>query len=94
MASKIVVSNSLQKPLLVVIEPWAEDYVLTPAETLTFTALESGEDFYYSMVVEQEGAVILLYTEGSLDRVVAHTDDGKLVEYGYNRHLNPNYPKP
>jgi|GEM_PF-6426267 len=94
MASKIVVNNRSQKPLLVVIEPWAEDYVLTPKETLTFTALESGEDFYYSMVVEQDGEVILLYAEGAFDRVVAHTDDGKLIEFGYNRHLNPNYPKP
>lgn len=93
MASKIVVTNSSKKPLLVVIEPWAEDYVLTPGEALSFTALESGEDFYFSMVVQADGNSILLYTEGALDRVVAHTDDGKLVEYGYNRHLNPDYPK-
>ncbi|QSQ13768.1 hypothetical protein [Myxococcus landrumensis] len=92
MKSKLMVTNSAEHPLLVVIEPMAEDYILVPGESLSFVAQEIGEDFYFSMVL-RSAEEMLVYVEGSVERVVAYDSEGNVVEYGHNRHLNPNYPK-
>ncbi|NOK11450.1 hypothetical protein [Corallococcus exercitus] len=92
MESKISVFNSSSRPRVVVIEPLAEDYVLSPGETLVFAAEDVEGEFYFAIDVRGEDEV-LIYTEGMCGAVVARTRDGERVEFGYNRHLNPSYPK-
>ncbi|WP_338863786.1 hypothetical protein [Myxococcus stipitatus] len=92
MNSKLSMTNFSERPLLVVIEPMAEDYILTPDESLVFIAQEADEEFYFSVVVRGDTEV-LVYIEGKCAGVVAYNREGNVVEYGYNRHLNPDYPK-
>lgn len=91
MGTKVAVFNSSDSPKCVMIEPIAEDYVLTPHETLVFVAEDPEEDFYFSIDARDTGEV-LVYAEGMCKGVVARTLDGRRVEFGYNRHLNPDYP--
>lgn len=83
---KMVIANYSFKPLLVMLEPWGEDYTLKPKEQFEIIAEDCETDFYYS--VSYENDYVAVYAEGGsgreYPRVYSH---GSEVDCGHNREL-------
>lgn len=85
---KILIANYSDKPLLMMLEPWGEDYTLKPKEGFEIITEDCGADFYYS--VSYENAWIAVYVEGgSRNEYPRVYSKGVELECGYNRELSP-----
>jgi hypothetical protein len=61
-AEKIVISNHSGHPLLVMLEPWGEDYTLRAEEKVEIVAENRGEGFYYTDAYEIDHVAV--YAQG------------------------------
>jgi hypothetical protein len=85
-AARLGVSNSRDKPQIVAVEPWADDYTLLPGEELEIVASGHGKVPWFH-VVEWDGTSQVYCEE---------TDDFKVVQNGVElkcgRNRQPNGP--
>ena len=67
--------------MLLMLEPWGEDYWLNPEDTFEITPEKPDDGFLFEM--EHRGENIAVYAEGCEYFRVVH--DGKSIECGYQR---------
>ncbi len=78
---RILITNYSDKPLLMMLEPWGEDYTLLANEEFEIIAEDCEQDFYYNIVPTEN--CISVYAEGNeYPRVYK---DGVEIDCGYNR---------
>ncbi|HLL16452.1 MAG TPA: hypothetical protein VK388_15445 [Pyrinomonadaceae bacterium] len=64
---RIRVSNDRDRFITVWLEPWGEDYGMSPGDEFEVIADGVGEDFYFHVICEEKGMKI--YAEGEAARV-------------------------
>jgi hypothetical protein len=79
--SKLGVANSRKTPLVVAVEPWANDYTLFPGEELVIVAFSDRAVPWFN-VVEWENST-QVYPEDAADFKVFQ--GGRELECGHNR---------
>jgi hypothetical protein len=82
---KINISNSLNKPLILSLEPWGEDYTLGIDEKVEIIAQDCSEDFYFHIVPHND--FMAVYAEGSGNDYPRVYSNGIELDGGYNRDL-------
>jgi hypothetical protein len=80
-SSKLVVSNSHQKPQVVVVDPWGEDYSLLPGEECEIVAYgdAAGPSFH---IVVRDGTSQVYCIDANDFQVL---QNGAKLECGHNR---------
>ena len=81
MSARIQVQNSTEKPRIVWVEPWAEDFTLLAGEQLEIIARSTTEQPWFSVVEWPESTQI--YLEGVSTFEVLQ--NGIHLECGHNR---------
>jgi hypothetical protein len=76
------VQNSTERPRIVWVEPWAEDFTLLPGEELEIVARNNSEQPWFYVVEWPESTQVYLEAASS-DFEVFQT--GKRLELGHNR---------
>ncbi len=84
---KLLISNNSNKPLLISLEPWGEDYTLKLKEEVEIIADDCEKDFYYHVVYENN--YVAVYAEGKGNEYPRVYSKGVELECGYNRNLSP-----
>jgi len=82
---KIEIANRFNKPLVLSLEPWGEDYTLKIDEEVEIIAKDCSKDFYFSIVPHND--YMAVYAEGSGNDYPRVYSNGVEVECGYNRDL-------
>jgi hypothetical protein len=82
-SSRIGIINSREKPHVIAVEPWAEDFTLLPAEELEIIAFGDTAVPWFQ-VVEREGTS-QVYCDNTLDFKVLQA--GIELKCGHNRQL-------
>lgn len=86
--AKISISNDSDKPLLISLEPWGEDYTLLAKEEVEIIAQDCGDDFYYSVVYYDD--FVAVYAEGGRrNEYLRVYIKGIELQCGYNREFSP-----
>jgi hypothetical protein len=80
-SSKLGISNSRNKPHVVAVEPWGEDYTLMPSEELELTAF-GNETVPWFHLVEWDGTSQVYCNETSAFQVM---QNGVELQCGHNR---------
>lgn len=78
---KIVIENDSDKPKILYLEPWGEDYGMMPHDKFEIIEEKANEDFYLQVIFNKD---ILVWAEGQNDaypRVYLH---GKELVCGHN----------
>jgi hypothetical protein len=82
--AKIEICNKVNHPIVIIIEPWANDYCILPGETFEITALSDKMDINsYFHVVYSENQIDV-YPEGQCDDFSVMLN-GQELECGHNR---------
>ena len=84
---KIKLINYSNKPLLLSLEPWGEDYTLREKEEVEIIAEDCGADFHFEVVYETD--YIAVYPGGSGNEYPRVFSNGVELDCGYNRELSP-----
>lgn len=85
---KILISNDSDKPLLISLEPWGEDYTLMAKEEVEIIARNCQEDFHYHVVYYND--FVAIYVEGGKgDEYPRVYRKGVELNGGYNREFSP-----
>jgi len=79
--SRIGISNSRKVPLVVAVEPWANDYTLLPGEELQVVAIGTDKSPWFE-VVEWDEACQVYCNDADSFRV---TQNGVELQCGHNR---------
>lgn len=64
------------------LEPWGEDYGMSPGDEFAVVAADVSKDFYFHIGYEEKG--LRLYAEGDA-RYVAVYQNGEALACGHNR---------
>ena len=64
------------------LEPWGEDYGMSPGDEFEVVAVDSQEGFYFHVISEENN--LKLYAEGDV-RQVAVSQSGAVLSCGHNR---------
>ncbi|MFG3587356.1 hypothetical protein [Streptomyces sp. NPDC047990] len=87
------VENSGTSPLCLFVEPYGEDYWLTPGEVFTVMSAVEGIDVWFSTQVSQDCIAVWIYEEGDPAKVVLDYQvvdaDGTFLDCG---HQTPSRP--
>ena len=75
------ISNSRVQIMLVMLEPWGEDYWLLPGENFFVKAESKSGDFWYHVDFEE---VVSVYVDGDYESVLVMQNDD-VLECGHNR---------
>jgi hypothetical protein len=84
--ARLVVSNRRTASLLVVVEPWVEDFTLLPGQELELLAVSSEQPPYFALVESDDRSEI--YIENSVEDWVV-TQGGKEIHCGHQRGEGP-----
>jgi hypothetical protein len=85
---RILITNDSDKPLLISLEPWGEDYTLVSKEEVEIIAGNCGEDFYFNVVYYND--FVAVYVEGGKgDEYPRVYSKGIELSCGYNREFSP-----
>jgi len=82
--AKLKIENKVNHPIVIIIEPWANDYCILPEETFEITALSDkmDVDFYFHVVYSEKQ--IDVWAEGHCDDFSVMLN-GQELECGHNR---------
>ena len=80
--AKIVVTNNLNRSLVVYVEPWGEDYTLLSEEYMEVIAVGTASAPWFSIVESNAGT--LLHIEGDAVESTVYQGETRL-ECGHNR---------
>lgn len=82
MERKLTVTNRSEQPVVLMLEPWGEDYWIQSGETFELFPAEPEEMFYFA--VEYRASAIAVFAEGGC-RSVRVEREGQLLECGHQR---------
>ncbi|HEY8562760.1 MAG TPA: hypothetical protein VIL74_20450 [Pyrinomonadaceae bacterium] len=86
--AKILISNDSERPLLISLEPWGEDYTLLAKEEVEIIAADCPDDFHYNVVYYND--FIAVYVEGGSGNEYPRVyRKGVELKCGYNREFSP-----
>ncbi len=80
---KIKISNKFSSPVTLMLEPWGEDYGMSPNDEFEIVAKGADETCYFHIVNSEK--FIQVYAEGKADYYPRVYQNGKLLECGHNR---------
>lgn len=85
---RILITNDSDKQLLILLEPWGEDYTLLAKEEVEIVARDCREDFYFNVVYYND--FVAVYAEGGKgDEYPRVYKKGVELKCGYNREFSP-----
>jgi len=85
---KLLITNDSDKPLLISLEPWGEDYTLLAKEEVEIIARDCRDDFHYNVVYYND--FVAVYVEGGKgDEHPGVYCQGIKLQSGYNRDFSP-----
>lgn len=79
---RIKVSNDRSSFATLWLEPWGEDYLMSPGDEFEVVAVDAEEGFYFHLAYDEKG--IQVYAEGVATRVSVY-QNSKLLSCGYSR---------
>jgi hypothetical protein len=81
-AAKLAMSNSTNRPRIVWVEPWGEDYTLMPGEELLITAEDTAEQPWFHVVELADSSQVYIEAGGAFQVL----QGSRRLECGHNRH--------
>jgi hypothetical protein len=83
-SARIVIENNTDRPRIVWVEPWGDDFTLRPKEGLEVVARNGSESLWFQVVEYNEGCQV--YIEGSLCNHDVW-QDGQVIHCGHQRQV-------
>ena len=81
LTAKIVVENNTQRPRIVWVEPWGEDYTLLPREQLEIVSRDDSQQPFVHVVERQDSTAVHVDVGGCTEII----QNGTRLECGHNR---------
>jgi hypothetical protein len=82
LTQRIKVSNERSSSITLWLEPWGEDYGMSPGDAFEVLAANVAEGFYFHVSSDEKGMKI--YAEGDANDVSVY-QSGKMLSCGHNR---------
>jgi hypothetical protein len=82
MERKLTVENRSEQPLVLMLEPWGEDYTMQPGETFGLFPVAPDDTFYFA--VQYRTTDVAVFAEGGC-RSVQVKLEGRLLDCGHQR---------
>jgi hypothetical protein len=82
--SRLGITNYGTAPLIVMVEPWANDFTLLPGESLDIIAWGFTEDSYFNLAHGGDPDYLPVYIEGPCEDWAVYQGDTEL-QCGHNR---------
>lgn len=83
-SARISIENNTDRPRIVWVEPWGEDFTLRPKEELEILARDGSEPLWFQVIEYNEGCQV--YIDGSN----CHYDvrqEGQVIQCGHQRQV-------
>ena len=82
MTQKLKISNDRSSFMTLWLEPWGEDYGMSPGDEFEVVAADAEEAFYFHVSHDEKGTKV--YAEGDA-KYVAVYQDGEMLSCGHGR---------
>ena len=82
LTKKIKVSNDRSSFATLWLEPWGEDYGMSPGDEFEVVAVDAEESFYFHIADDEKGMKV--YAEGDARHVSVY-QNGEMLSCGHNR---------
>ena len=82
LTQRIKISNDRSSFVTLWLEPWGEDYGMSPGDEFEVAAAEAEEGFYFNVACDEKG--IKVYAEGGAKQVSVY-QAGEMLSCGHNR---------
>jgi hypothetical protein len=79
---RIKITNDRSTFVTLWLEPWGEDYGMSPGDEFEIVASDADEDFYFHVINDEEG--LKVYAEGQVTQISVY-QRGEVLLCGYNR---------
>jgi hypothetical protein len=74
---RIRITNDRSNFTTLWLEPWGEDFGMSPADEFDIVAHDAGEEFYFHVVSDEKGLIV--FAEGAVTQIGVFQNGSKLV---------------
>jgi hypothetical protein len=82
LTQRIKITNDRATFATLWLEPWGEDYGMSPGDEFEIVAADADEGFYFHVVNEEKG--VKVYAEGNVTQISVN-QRGEVLSCGHNR---------
>lgn len=79
---RLKISNDRASFITMWLEPWGEDYGMSPGDEFEIVAAYAGADFYFHVISDEKGMKV--YAEGNTRQISVY-QNGEELSCGHNR---------